>query len=425
MWVTVMIVLLRNRAFLRFWLAGCFVVLSTWMLFITMQVMVFDLTGSPFATGLILVFTSLPGVVLGPLAGVLVDRWDRKLVMARGALALAALLLAALPLARDVSVGTLYTIILVQAVIMAFYLPAENALLPSLVREEDLAPANAFNAMNDNFGNIVGPSVGAFLYVQVGFTATLAVSATLFLAGWLVIASIPASSRKEASTSPSPAPEGLMQAAKSILRDLRLGLDAVRTRDVLLVAVAAFGLYTVADVPLTAVLPAFVGDSLNVGPEAFGAMMTIRGLTGLLGGVVIVAVSRRVHEATLLASGLLVYGLSIATWGTINTYTLGLLITLPVGLSAAAIQTGVFTLLQRASPPAMRGRVFGLVGTVNGTIGLGVSLAAGTLGEVTGTRPVVILSGCLQVFPLLLVTTRLRPWRWRVSRFSACGERPA
>ncbi len=183
MWVTVMIVLLRNRAFLRFWLAGCFVVLSTWMLFITMQVMVFDLTGSPFATGLILVFTSLPGVVLGPLAGVLVDRWDRKLVMARGALALAALLLAALPLARDISVGTLYTIILVQAVIMAFYLPAENALLPSLVREEDLAPANAFNAMNDNFGNIVGPSVGAFLYVQVGFTATLAVCATLFLAG--------------------------------------------------------------------------------------------------------------------------------------------------------------------------------------------------------------------------------------------------
>ncbi|HYH12743.1 MAG TPA: MFS transporter, partial [Thermomicrobiales bacterium] len=311
--------LLANHAFVRFWLAGLFVVLSTWMLFITMQVMVFDLTGSPFATGLILVYTALPGVLLGPLAGVLVDRWDRKQVMALGALALAGLLLVALPLARDVSVVTLYAIILVQATIMAFYTPAENALLPSLVREEDLGPANAFNAMNDNFGNIIGPSVGAFLYVQVGFTATLAVCAILFLIGWAVIASIPGTGRMDvASQAPTDVPIELRETVGSVLRDLRLGLQAVRARKVLLVAVAAFGLYTVADVPLTAVLPAFVGDSLNVGPEAFGTMMTIRGLTGLLGGLVIAAVSRRMHEATLLTFGLFVYGGSIATWGVIN-----------------------------------------------------------------------------------------------------------
>lgn len=200
-----MIDLLRNRAFVRFWLAGFFVILSTWMLFITMQVMVFDLTGSPLATGLILVCTSLPGVLLGPIAGVLVDQWDHRRVMGIGALALAAL---------------------------------------------------------------------------------------------------------------------------------------------------------------------------------------------------------------LLASGLLVYGASIASWGAINTYTLGLLITLPVGLAAAAIQTGLFTLLQKSSPDTMRGRVFGLVGTVNGAIALGGGIVAGSLGEVAGTRPVVILSGCLQVFPLVLVTVRLRPWRW-------------
>jgi MFS family permease len=409
--------LIGNQAFVRFWLAGFFVVLASWILFITMQVMVFDLTGSPFATGMILVCMSIPGVLLGPVAGVLVDRWIRKRVMAFGALALAVLLLAALPFARDVSVVTLYAIVFVQGVIMAFYTPAENALLPSLVREEDLAPANTFNAMNDNFGNIIGPSVGALLYVQVGFVATLAVCAVLFLAGWVVIASIQASGEAtsvEATSGSTTA--GLRAAARSVLCDLRLGLDAVRSRAVLLVAVVAFGLYVLADTPLTAVLPAFVGGSLGVGPEAFGTMMTIRGITGLLGGVVIAAVSRRVPEATLLACGLFVYGASIATWGAINTYALGLLITLPVGLAAAAIRTGVFTLLQKASPPAMRGRVFGLVGTVNGTIGLGISLAAGSLGEVAGTRAVVILSGCLQVFPLLLVTARLRPWRRAVAR---------
>jgi predicted MFS family arabinose efflux permease len=170
------------------------------------------------------------------------------------------------------------------------------------------------------------------------------------------------------------------------------------------------------------VLPAFVGDSLDVGREAFGAMMTIRGITGLLGGVVIAAMSRHMPAAALLASGLLVYGLSIATWGVVNTYTLGLLITLPVGLSAAAIQTGLFTLIQSASPPEMRGRVFGLAGTMNGALALGVSVAAGSLGAITGTRVVVILSGCLQALPFLLVVTRLGPWRWAASGASSRGQ---
>ena len=413
--VQTMIDLLRNRSFVRFWLTGFFVVLSNWMLFITMQVMVYELTGSPLATGLILVFESLPGILLGPLAGVLVDRWNRRRVMAVGALSLAGLLLASIPLAGDVSVVTLYAIIILQAVVMAFFVPAENALLPSLVTEADLAPANAFNAMNNNFGNIIGPSVGAFLFVQVGFVATLAVCAMLFLAGWAMIAGLSDTGRvARERDAPSEAEVGDVRVAiSSVWRDMRLGMRAVGSRRVLLVSVAAFGLYTLADVPLTAVLPVFVGDSLGVGPAAFGTMMTIRGITGLLGGIAIAAVSRHVHEATLLAAGLLLYGVSIATWGVINTFLLGLLITVPVGLAAAGIQTGLYTLLQKGSPDAMRGRVFGLVGTVNGTVVLGTSLAAGAMGEATGTRAVVILSGCLQLLPLLLVLTQLRPWRWR------------
>lgn len=410
--------LFSNRAFARLWLAGLFVILSTWVLFMTMMIMVYEITGSPLATGLILVFTSLPAVLLGPIAGALVDRWDRKRVMSLGALSLATLLLLSLPLARDVSVVTLYAIIVVQAIIMAFYAPAENALLPNLVREDDLAPANAFNAMNNNLGNIVGPSVGAFLFVQVGFTATLATCALLFLAGWAVIAGLPVPGRivSESASPPIARTRGIGAILASVGRDIRVGIHAVRSRPVLLVAVAAFGLYTLADVPLTAVLPVFVGDSLGVGPAAFGTMMTIRGITGLLGGLAVAAVSRSIHEATLLAGGLLLYGACIASWGIINTFTLGLLITMPVGLAAAAIQTGMYTLLQRHSPDATRGRVFGLVGTVNGTIMLGGSLVAGGVGELVGTRPVVIMSGCLQAMPLILVLSRLRPWHWRPKR---------
>ncbi|MDQ3657796.1 MAG: MFS transporter, partial [Chloroflexota bacterium] len=161
--------LLTNRIFARFWLAGLFFVLATWSLHITMLIYVFELTGSPFATGLIPVFASVPGIVLGPIAGVLVDRWDRKRVMAGSILALVGLLALAIPFAGRLDVSMLYAIIFIQAMVMTFFMPAENALLPTLVRDDDLATANSLNALNDNLGRIIGPAVGAGILVQFGF----------------------------------------------------------------------------------------------------------------------------------------------------------------------------------------------------------------------------------------------------------------
>jgi len=145
-----------------------------------------------------------------------------------------------------------------------------------------------------------------------------------------------------------------------------------------------------------------------MGPEGLGIMFPIRGLTGVIGGVLVVALSRQVPASTLLAGGLFGYGWSIAMLGVINDFGLGLWLTIVNGPSAAAVQTGLATSLQRATAPEMRGRVFSLVGIVNGVIVIVVSLAAGSLGEIAGTRAVVILSGALQVLPFLLVMTMLQ-----------------
>ncbi len=82
-----------NRMFARVWAAGTCFMLAWWALHTVMLIHVFDLTGSPFATSLIPVFSSLPGILFGPVAGVLVDRWSRQRVMAGCALALVVLLL--------------------------------------------------------------------------------------------------------------------------------------------------------------------------------------------------------------------------------------------------------------------------------------------------------------------------------------------
>ncbi len=397
-------ILLSNRAFSRFWSAGLFFLFAWWALHAVMLIHVFDLTRSPFATGLIPVFSSLPGIILGPIAGVFVDRWNRQRIMATSAVALVALLLLAAPFAANITAPALYAIIFIQSAVMTFFSPAENALLPTLVDEADLGVANSLNALNDSLGRIIGPAVGAWLLVQFGFAATLVTCAILYSMGWLMLVGL----RDDHQHATDPTAPGLGALQHSISESFVQGLRYVRTSHVLTLLVAVSALYMVADVPLSAVLPAFMRESVGVSAELFGSLMSVRGLTGLLGGLLIVVLSRHVHESRLLAGGLLLYGVSIFSMGFANNVPVSILVLLPIGPAAAAIQTGLFTMLQKNSPPNMRGRVFALIGTINGVITLVASIVAGGLGEVVGTRAVVIASGTLHLLPLLVAIAIIR-----------------
>jgi predicted MFS family arabinose efflux permease len=397
-------ILLSNRAFLRFWSAGLFFLLAWWALHAVMLIHVFELTRSPFATGLIPVFSSLPGILLGPVAGVLVDRWNRQRVMAGSAVALVALLLLAVPFAGDIGAPALYAIIFIQSAVMTFFSPAENALLPTLVVETDLGTSNSLNALNDSLGRIVGPAVGAWLLVQFGLAATLVACAALYFMGWLMLIGL----RDEHHHATDPTAPGLGALYHSISDSFVQGLRYVRTIPMLILLVMVSALYMVADVPLSAVLPAFMQESVGVSAELFGSLMSVRGLTGLLGGLLIVVLSRHVHESRLLAGGLMLYGISIFSMGFANNVPVSILVLLPIGPAAAAIQTGLFTMLQKNSPPNMRGRVFALIGTINGVITLVASILAGGLGELVGTRAIVMASGALHLLPLLVAIAILR-----------------
>ena len=396
--------LLMHRAFARFWVAGLCFMLAWWSLHAVMLIEVFTLTGSPFATGLIPVFSSVPGILCGPVAGVLVDRWSRPRVMTVGALMLALVMIGAVPLVSEAGVGLLFAIILLQSLVMTFYSPAENALLPNLVPVDNLRTANALNALNDSIGRIVGPSVGAGLLVTVGFRPMLLVVAGLYGLGWIVLLGLRVEPRNVERSS---GPDDALRIG-AVLRSVIESFGLLRTSVPLALAVSVWALYMVADVPLSAVLPAFMQDSVGVSAETFGQLMSVRGVTGLVGGLMVVWLSRRVDERWLLVGGLALYGASIVTLGVSNAMPMAALVLIPIGPATAAVETGLFTTLQRASADRIRGRVFALTGTINGVITLVVSLAAGTIAVGTGTQAVVIAAGCLQLLPLLVALRILR-----------------
>lgn len=152
-----MLRVLRQRNFALVWLADLVSQIGDWLLFIALPYHVYQLTGSTLATGLSFMLYNVPRLVLGSLAGVLVDRWDRRgtiiAVNAASALTIAPLLLAQ----SSASVWIVYAAVFFQACLAHILDPAATAFLPLIVDEDDLIPANALNTMIGGATRLVGP----------------------------------------------------------------------------------------------------------------------------------------------------------------------------------------------------------------------------------------------------------------------------
>lgn len=398
--------ILTNRAFVFLWCAGLVSQMTWWMLHTAMLVLVFERTGSAFGTGLIPVVSATPTILLGALAGRIVDSYDRRQVMRVGALALVGLLLVSLPFASASPAIGLYLFIALQSAVMTVMTPAENALLPTLVDAAHLKTANAMNVLNDGGGRIVGPAVGALLLVAYGPEALVAVSLVLMIGVWGLLSAMPYRPAERNRTA-----EAIDWQRPGVLAALRDQLVSARrimlVGGPLAVMIGTVLLYMTADVPFSAIFPAFFTDSLHATPEEFGFMLSLRGVVGILGGVLIVAVARHIPSRSLLICGLLTYGFAIGIQGIINSFWPGLWFLILVGPADAAVQTGMNTLLQESSPDHERGRVFALVGTLAGIVTIGMSFSAGAVADAIGTRPIVVMAGLLQILPAMLIWRRL------------------
>src|SRR5690606_22876559 len=128
--------ILRERNFALLWFGGLISISGNWMLQIALPAYVFDLTNSTLATGTMFIAATIPRVLLGSMAGVFVDRWDRQRTMVIINLFQALVLLALLLVRSTEMLWIGYVVACTQSALSQFFGPAENALLPTLVGEE-------------------------------------------------------------------------------------------------------------------------------------------------------------------------------------------------------------------------------------------------------------------------------------------------
>ncbi len=389
-----MLATLRQPNFALLWTAGLVSQIGNWVLIAALPFYVYERTGSTLASGMIWIAYTLPGLLLGSVAGVFVDRWDRKRTMVVVNLLQAALMLVLLLVGSAEWLWLVYLVALLESALGQFFAPAENSLLPSLVGEERLLQANALNSLNDNLARVVGPSLGGALFGFFGLQAVVLVDSASFLVAGVLISLI---SSPAASRGADIGPTG-DEAAGSLARVWRewiAGLGLVRANRVLRAVFIVMGVSLLADSILTALLVPFVNSVAEGGAQALGAILTVRGVAGLIGGVVIGWVGKRAGPARILGWSLILLGALFLVEVNFPYIPLILMVTLLNGPPVIGWLTGQQTLLQAGTDDEYRGRVFGAYGTTNALMLLAGTGLGSFLGDIVGVVPLLNVSGVL------------------------------
>ncbi|HEX5546960.1 MAG TPA: MFS transporter, partial [Ktedonobacterales bacterium] len=387
---------LRNANFARLWCAGLISQAGDWVLLIGLPIYVYILTRSLLATSITFAAGIVPQIVLGSVAGVFVDRWNRKRTLVIANLLLAAALLPLMLVRTPDHVWIVYIVIFAETCFEQFTLPAQNALLPALVTEEQLVPANALNSLSSNLSRLVGPALGGVIAGFFGLNGIVVADTVSFLLAALVLTGIPAAAAKGA-TSQRPAGD---EPFASLRREWSDGLRVLFGSRTLWVLVATFTISALGEGVFGVLYPVFVYQALHGGALEIGELMSAQAVGGLLGGLVAGWLGQRLLSRWSIGLNWLAFGaISIAIYGAPAWLTLAGL-TLPVlwvevglfiavGISGVGVLTGSQSRLQTSAPEAYLGRIFGILGTAMGAFTLVGTLIAGTVSDTLGVIPVL------------------------------------
>jgi len=342
------------------------------------------------AVGLVAFVRLGAAAMASPWLGVLADKRPRRRVLVGSELSRSTVLaaMAALVLVGAPSL-TVYLLAVLAAIVEPLFRSAQVALTPSLVETpEELTGANIVASAVDSIALFAGPALGALLLVAAGTGTVFAITAGLALAAALIVARIAHAGEPAAESDAHPA------------HTLLAGWHSIAQDGGLRVLVGLFTAQTVVAGMLNVLVVVVAIEVLDLGTSGVGWLDGMVGVGATLGVLAVAGVAGRRRLSGTFALGLLLWGIPLvlvaARPETVAAFTLFLLI----GVGNTLVDVTGITLMQRATPDDVLGRVFGAFEALL-ALGLGVgSLLAPALDSVLGTRGAVLVAGL--ILPLVL-----------------------
>ena len=375
----------RNPALSRL-LAGEFVSgIGDWLYLVAILVVVYAESNSPVLLGVIGAARILPYVLLSVPAGIVADRFDRRMVLlvtdvARGILMLG---LAGVVIVDAPAIWVVLISIL-AACFSTFFNPAIAALLPTLVDERDLGPANSAWATLDNVAFIIGPALAGLLLAQGGLAFAFVINAATFAVVAVVLWRLPMPAADERPAGEDPDADAASGSGWRAMARLMAGplvLDAAVS-------------FVVGGVNVLTVLLAV--DVLDAGEAGTGFLQAATGVGGVVAGIAGGALLARRLQVPLVIGGV-VGGIGLvwlAVSGSLPMAMIGIGVAVAGLLLLDIVNT---TLIQRMVPDERRGRAMGLLQTSSAIVYSLGSLVMPIAADLVGVMPVLSASAALVV----------------------------
>jgi MFS family permease len=374
-------------------------ILSYQIVAVTVGWHIYQLTHDPLSLGLVGLAEVIPYFCVAPFAGYLVDHLPRRMlgIVACGGLATTASLLALLASGWLPSNGPplIYAAIALTGMVRAFLTPTYNALFGRVLPRSDYARGSGIGSVVFQLGLVIGPAIGGLVVGWAGKTASYATAAVLALlaAGALALLRV---DEPAASATRSP-----------VFASIHEGLRFVFRHQVLLGALA-LDMFSVLFGGAVALLPAFIKDILHAGPEALGILRAAPAMGAVLVGLWFSKRPPELNAGRLLLVAVAGFGLCIIGFALSTQLWLSAALLFASGLCDGVSVVIRSTILQLATPDAMRGRVSAINGIFIGSSNELGAFESGVAAKLLGLVPSVVFGGCMTLV-IVATTARFAP----------------
>lgn len=390
---------LRNRRFAAYTCCNSISMVGMWAQRLAVGWLTWQLTESESWIGAIAFADLLPIVLIGPLAGVWVDRPLRKLMMrwCQSLMLVQVLVLFTLSLSDLISIWLLFLLVLFNGIVAAIYHPVRLSVVPSLVKSDDLMAAVSMTAVSFNLARFAGPALAGLVIAFYGVTATFLVVALCYTVMLFAAFLINIPSR----------PWLAEQQTRSVWSELRDGLEYAATNRAIAFILLIQAILALCVRPLGELLPAFIGAIFSEGAGMLAVMTSAMGVGAIVAGLRLLLwdVGRGLANLIILSTAL--SAVAVILFSLTPTIWLAVVIIFFVAYWVAVCGIASQTLIQSRVDETKRGRVISLWAAIyRGVPGVG-ALIIGTLASRFGlTWPSVIAASLCAIAAAWMYTKR-------------------
>ena len=344
--------LLRAGPFRRYILGSAISDTGTWMQVMAQAWVMSTLTNKAILLGMVNFAAGIPTLALTMIGGSVADRFDKRkiLIVAQVVQIVLAMILGWLVMGGQIQIWHVMVMAALLGICIAFEMPAINALVPELVKRDEIATAIALDRSVFHGSRLVGPSIAGWMVSQWGAATAFFANAISFIALIIALLSIP------------PRKEGTKEEEEQRRSAIMDGFRYVKSDRIMISMIALIALTTIFVFPVISVmLPLYVRNVLQLGPAEMGWLMAVSGtgaLAGALGLLSIAPVNRfrfMTGNAIAVAAALFSMAQSRSFW--LTAISMGLL---AIGLS---MNFGLAnTIVQERAPGPLRGRISAVFG---------------------------------------------------------------